>query len=217
MDELKRKELYRFCLPKDLLYTSQTSSFLSQAPPGENENKLSASHLSFGNVPLNFLNENQSSVQSCRSTVENGGSKDDEVSKSKSNQFPRKMLDLELPADVYIDNETGFAATRQPGNDLKLTLGTGENSGCRENSQKLDSRLKNCDLADLNEPAKECSDRAIGSASTFIFSTGTGCEVIRENKLPLQTETAARSHQRDKDAECSSKELPLLGKDSGKT
>ncbi|KAH7673467.1 hypothetical protein IHE45_08G009400 [Dioscorea alata] len=217
MDELKRKELYRFSLPKDLLCASQASSFLSQAPPGDNEKKLRPSHLSFGNVPLNFLNENQSSVQSCRSTVENGGLKDDEVSKSKSNRFPRRMLDLELPADVYIDNEMGFAATMQPGNDLKLTLGTGEDSGCRENSQKLDSRLKNCDLADLNEPAKECSDRAIGYAPTFIFGTRTGCEVIQENKLPLRTETAARSHQRDKDAECSSKELPLLGKDSGRS
>ncbi|KAM0937457.1 hypothetical protein DsansV1_C25g0188681 [Dioscorea sansibarensis] len=217
MDELKRKEMYRFSLPKDSLGTSQASLFLSQAPTGDTEKKLHASHLSFGNVPLNFLNENRSSVQACRSTVENGGPKDDELLESKSNRFPRRMLDLELPADVYIDNEMGFAATVKPGKDLKLTLGTGEDSGSRENSWRLDSRLKNCDLADLNEPAKECSDRAIGSASTFIFGTRTGCEVIQENKLPMQGETTARSLQLDKDAECSPKELPFLGKDSGRS
>ncbi|XP_038983441.1 uncharacterized protein LOC103705318 isoform X2 [Phoenix dactylifera] len=199
MDEFKRKQSYRYSAPTG---ASHSNIFSSQMPH-EVHGKVWQMphqhfvHASYGRAtvpdaddkkpPLGFLKENN--MQYTPISSENGGSLDDRPLDHKFKR-PKRMFDLHLPADVYIDSEDAERAEKEiladscvrvadphnkihgiePENNVNLTLGTGDDDSCREGSLKSDLHprgdLSICNLADLNEPIKDLDgEEAAGSVS----------------------------------------------------
>ncbi|XP_072951217.1 uncharacterized protein [Typha angustifolia] len=191
MQEFQSKELPRYSIPPDTL---QSNSFMFQMP-SEGTKKIwqmpflrttyESSHIA-GRVEmkplLNFLKEG--SVQSSPNTA----SSKDGLQRSK------KMFDLQLPADEYIENEDversgkknaaessfkpadplDISCNTNPGSDVKLTRATSESPSCREDSWVSDKQRQNIlrshKVVDLNEPTTGTSCKgAADSASTDLL------------------------------------------------
>ncbi|KAM0951415.1 hypothetical protein DsansV1_C03g0025301 [Dioscorea sansibarensis] len=270
MDELKRKESYRYSVQLDTSCSSQANSFSSQIQL-EDKRMLHTVHLPVGNsgysrapatamdnlrFPLNFPKENQNSVQSGHGSVENGYSRRDDVRlESNSNRSARKMFDLQLPAEVYVDHEESERSekesamkssvkavdflnkshSKEPENQVLLTLGTSAHSSHREDNHRLDSHLRNGFTArsftDLNEPIKGSSSEVSAcSPAPYLFGPKTHNVDFLEGKFPLgvnaNSASLRKEYERHKDAGASlnftrgdmldsRKELPLLRNESG--
>ncbi|XP_072981852.1 uncharacterized protein [Typha latifolia] len=128
-------------------------------------------------TPLNFLKQENLQCSSVRNEAR-GSLNDDRMFNCNSNKIPKKMFDLHLPADVYIEcedadkTENGTVSTSlsrspdplniicsEPEKAVQLTLATGENSSSRQGSLQSDKcprhYLSIHRLADLNEPSED--------------------------------------------------------------
>ncbi|MCL7049355.1 hypothetical protein MKW94_016664 [Papaver nudicaule] len=179
MNELRRKESQKYSRPTEV---SQSSSPFSSHTPSEdvktwqipsfplvnpNCNKPCISGADSMQSPSTFVKE--SSVPVTPNAVQNGSIyKEGESLKSKSKQVARKMFDLQLPADEYVDSdgeqngeEKGFQSSSMAaypsklycgvvsGLGTKLSLGGGVNLDCQKDASHVSNRLG---LADLNQP-----------------------------------------------------------------
>ncbi|CBI27248.3 unnamed protein product, partial [Vitis vinifera] len=151
MDEIKRKELHKQRVPVE---TSLSSSPLSSQMPSEEARKW---HIP-GFPLINSVCARNSSPAGPVQFQNGGCSKDCEVLESRPTKLRRKMFNLQLPADEYIDTEEG----EQFGNN-KLFLGSDRKTCRQEDVSKSNFCLRSTNaLADLNEPvqAEEAKDPA---------------------------------------------------------
>ncbi|XP_010904924.1 uncharacterized protein [Elaeis guineensis] len=216
MDELKRKQSCRYSAPA---WASHSNTLSSQMPHEICGKTWQMPHQSLANtsyrratVPdtdnkkptLNFLKENEFSP-------ENGGSLDKRPLDPELKRFPKKMFDLHLPAEVYIDSEDAERTEKEivadshvrvadtlnkvhgvdPESNVKLTLVTGDDDSSREGSWKsyLHSRgghSIHC-LADLNEPIKDLDGK--GAAGTVSNGLRTQHKEVQGHLLPMKLRT----------------------------
>uniref|UniRef100_A0A1D1YG12 Phosphoglycerate kinase, cytosolic n=2 Tax=Anthurium amnicola TaxID=1678845 RepID=A0A1D1YG12_9ARAE len=193
MEELKRNGEQNFSMQVQL---SQSSPFSTQMFPkgmdkswqvhGYPSNSASCSRIAISGVDysqshLNSLNGG--GFQAGLLSRENGISQVSQLPDSGVKKLPRKMLDLELPADAYIDIEDAEHAEEknvieplfvrmepnkrnsglQPENNVKLTLGSAQDP-C--SSSYVQNGLRPHNLADLNEPLEEESCKEVSVSSS---------------------------------------------------
>nr|CAD1819455.1 unnamed protein product [Ananas comosus var. bracteatus] len=177
MQEFQKKELFRYPMSAN---TSNSNSFSSQMPcNGAKLNwQMPLFHTGYENSPITQKNEIKSSLNFL---------KEGSV-QSSPNGITKKMFDLRLPADAYIDNEEEERSLKKNksiridnGNDIKLTLGSVNGFNCRADSWVSDSLTQNNHnnqkMADLNQPFREtyCEGVADSASTDFLgmkkFST----------------------------------------------
>lgn len=181
MDEVKRKELHKNQMAVE---SSLSSSPLNSQITSEDARKWQIPSFPLANSvcarpsisgiedihsPLSSIKG--SSTQARPLPFQNGGSsKEVELLDSRPSKVRRKMIDLQLPADAYIDteeeahcrDETKSATSSYLPNGsqkiaaesgVKLYVGDSENIGCQKEVLRSDSYLSRTNgLADLNEP-----------------------------------------------------------------
>ncbi|XP_043724783.1 uncharacterized protein LOC122671557 isoform X2 [Telopea speciosissima] len=167
MDELKRKEVNKYTVSVEPIQSSPFPSQMSSEVVQKMWQNLRIRPSVSGaeNIESAFSSIKENNKQAGPVPSQNRGS-------TKESKLPRKMIDLQLPADEYIDSEEGELIEEEklsnhrvaPESDVKLCLGNGGNpnrSGC---SLRADSCLWSTHgLADLNEPIQV--DEATSSAS----------------------------------------------------
>ncbi|WCJ22162.1 hypothetical protein M5689_004262 [Euphorbia peplus] len=183
MDEAKRKELNKNRMPVE---TSLSSSPLASQITSEDARKWHIPGFPLGNSvcagpstsgiedmhsPLSSMKG--SSVQASPLLSQNAGtSKDAEVLESRPTKVRRKMFDLHLPADEYMDTEVGeqlmdgnlssissYMPNRNSNHIVAsgkdLLIGGGGKNNCQGGALRVESCLKSKNnLADLNEPVE---------------------------------------------------------------
>ncbi|GAB2280227.1 hypothetical protein Dimus_014870 [Dionaea muscipula] len=175
MDEFKRKEGYQLQTPYE---TSSSSSPLPSQIPSEDAPKWNASSFPLGSstpsklhgpapaIVQSSLNEiTGKSIQVSPVSHRNCSSpKDSQTSESRPSKLRRKMFDLQLPADEYIDIDEvqQCVETNRPldknhksasERGVKLFLNHHEKIECNGNGINSDfPPRKSNPLADLNEP-----------------------------------------------------------------
>ncbi|KAF8408161.1 hypothetical protein HHK36_007303 [Tetracentron sinense] len=161
MDEIKSKELHKHPLPVE---KSQSSSFSSQMPSEDAQktwhipslpltnsvcSRLSISGADNIQSPLSFIKGK--SIQAGPVPSQNGGSlKDCELLESKGKKLWRKMFDLQLPADEYIDGEERKQFEEEKVSGVSEVASYPPKINC-EVAAESDLCLRRT-LADLNEP-----------------------------------------------------------------
>lgn len=180
MDEIRRKELRTCHLSVE---ASLSSSPLASQLPYEEVRKWPIRSFPLVNSmgvrpPVSNAEDSHShlssikghSVQAGLGHQNGGNSKDCEILESRPTKVRRKMFDLQLPAEEYIDTEeveqfrdkkvtdiscypaTGCCKTVAD-SSVKLFLGSSEKPGCQGDALISDACLRNRNgLADLNEP-----------------------------------------------------------------
>lgn len=170
MDEFKQKE-------GSMLQTPFSTSTSSSKTPSEATTKLNASSFPLGNsvsskphlsalgIVQAPVNENNGRTLLFGSPVFSSIQKDPETSDSRPTKQRRILLDLELPANEYIDGDEVEQCGETPGpcdtnpksasdNGTKLFLNHLQKIDCNGNGITSDSLPKGSKiLADLNEPA----------------------------------------------------------------
>lgn len=182
MDKIKSTELSRNCLHVDSLLSSSplVSQVTSEDASKQNLPCFPMANSSSARFSISGVEEGHSSLISvkgngqmpCFFPPQNESTvKDLQVLESRPTKLRRKMLDLQLPADEYIDSEDGEQS--HDGNvadtlshnhiteqkidlerDVKLYADDIEQNGCLQNARKLGPCLEkntSC-LTDLNEP-----------------------------------------------------------------
>ncbi|KAA8529377.1 hypothetical protein F0562_033824 [Nyssa sinensis] len=181
MDEIKRMELHKHRMP---IETSSSSTLLASQMPSEDArkwhiasfplaNSVSARSSMSGaeiiNSPLSCTIGNN--TQAGPSPPQNGySSKDCEILESRPSKVRKKLFDLQLPADEYIDTEDGEQYQDNKMSDtssylpnrnhkiasesnVKLFLGGGVKTDQQGDASRSDSCMRSSvGLADLNEP-----------------------------------------------------------------
>ncbi|XP_042519979.1 uncharacterized protein LOC122093663 [Macadamia integrifolia] len=180
MDELKRKEVNKYTVSMEPM---QSSPFPSQMPSEVVQKMwqnltIRPSDSGTENIESAFSSIKENNKQACPFPAQNRGS-------SKVSKLPRKRIDLQLPADEYIDSEEGEPIEEEKlsnhsvalKSDVKLCLGNGGNPNDTICSLRADSCLWSTDgLADLNEPIQV--DEATSSASVdFVGPLNSNGEV----------------------------------------
>ncbi|XP_010258910.1 PREDICTED: uncharacterized protein LOC104598504 [Nelumbo nucifera] len=226
MDELRMKELHKYTLPVE---TTQSSLFSSQLSSEDAQKTRHIPSLPLVNSacskpsvcdsektqpPFSFRKEN--GIHTCPAPTQKGSSSKDKLSESSSKKFPRKMFDLQLPADEYIDSEEGepleeekaseiSVVTNYPlrnsgaahDRDVKLSLGSGGNPGSQADSLRSDSCLQSTHhgLADLNEPIPV--EEEIVSAPVDFLHPVTCHGEIKGQSLPITPNSGFHGSSRD--------------------
>ena len=224
MDELKNQELYKLPVQSgisqsylfSLAMASETNGKIWRLPhmteASAGFNKASVEGTDDVRPSLDLLEENYLRFSQMRR--ENGVSlKDGELSDSKLKGRSRKMIDLQLPADVYIDVEdsdkiekehifTPFSKVSDNSsivcdiereNDVKLTLGTRED--CSKGSWSSDRILQNgqsTQRLDYRTETKEgltCEGQS-GSVPNHFLSVKPNPEEIHGYQLPTRSNTS---------------------------
>lgn len=170
MEEVKRKEFHKRQISVE---ASSSSSFLPLQKPSDEARNWNMPGFTLANHgrPSVVGSEVMDSPLSC--TNGNGSqpgrsSKDHWLSESRPSKVRKKLFDLQLPADAYIDPEDGEQIQDTKISDVSSYHPNGNRMHAPENSVKLlvsgvkteyhrdssfDSRLKSSHgLADLNEP-----------------------------------------------------------------
>ncbi|KAF2325439.1 hypothetical protein GH714_028706 [Hevea brasiliensis] len=216
MDETKRKELYKNRMP---IETSLSSSPLASQVTSEDARKWHILGFPLGNSvcagpstsgiedmhsPLSSIK--RSSSQASPLLSQNGGtSKDVEILESRPSKVRRKMFDLQLPADEYLDTEgqqvqlrdenicgiSSYPSNRNhkvaPGSGINVLVGTGGKNNCQGDTLQSESCLKGKNnLADLNEPIEVEDINA--SANDLLGCTSSHCE-IQEHELAAKSKS----------------------------
>ncbi|XP_010096566.2 uncharacterized protein LOC21387745 [Morus notabilis] len=214
MDEINRKELHRNRIHVE---TSLSSSPLASQITSEDARKWhnhgfpmvnsicarpSTSGVEGIHSPLSSMKGN--SMQTGPYPSQNGcSSKDVEVLESRPTKVRRKMFDLQLPADEYIDTEEGEQSSGNkvsaiscsyanrgckiaPESGVKFFLDDGGKTGCKGDAMKSNACLGslNC-LADLNEPIQLEEVNEI-NASSYDFCNGKIQDAARSVKPNTQ-------------------------------
>lgn len=181
MDEFRRKDLHKNRMP---IEASLSSSPLASQITSEDARRWHVPSFPMVNSacarpsvtgaedihsPMSSMKGH--SAQGGHFPSQNGGiSKDLEMQDSRPTKVRRKMFDLQLPADEYIDTEEGEQFSEEkvsamsgsisnrnhkvaPENGVKLFRDNGGKTGFQGDALTSDSRLKSRNgLADLNEP-----------------------------------------------------------------
>ncbi|KAI4328509.1 hypothetical protein L6164_020859 [Bauhinia variegata] len=197
MDEVKRKELHRNQISVGTSFT--TGALASQITSEDGQKRQipgfpmansvcarpSISDVEGIHSPLGSIKGN--SKQANLFPSPNGSSsKDVEVLDSRPSKVRRKMFDLQLPADEYIDTEeseklsdekTSGTTVYLPDrncelgkeSDVKFFCGNGGKTGSQEDSSKCEQSLRSRNgLTDLNEPVQ--MEETNGSAYVHLLS-----------------------------------------------
>ncbi|XP_010258199.1 PREDICTED: uncharacterized protein LOC104598027 [Nelumbo nucifera] len=226
MDELKMKTLHKYILPAE---TTQSCLFSSQMSSEDSQKMWHISSLPLVNSacsrasvsgtdkmqpPFSFCKDNNMQVD--LAPTQNGdSSKDCKLLESKSKKFPRKVFDLQLPADEYIDSEgetleeekvseisvvanyTQRNSGIAPDRDVNLSLGSSRNHSSQGESSRSESSLrsKHHGLADLNEPiqVEEVTDSA---PVDFLHPVNCHKEIKGQN-LPTVPNSGLKGSPRD--------------------
>lgn len=182
MNEVKRKELHKSQIPVEASYS--TGPVASQITTEEGR-KWHISGVPVGNSPcdktsvsgVEGIHSPLGSIKGINNQTDlfpspNGcSSKDVEVLESRPSKVRRKMFDLQLPADEYIDTEeseklsdekisgpTLFLSDRTCNDgkegDEKLFCGNGGKTVSLVDTSKSEQSLRRNGLADLNEPVE---------------------------------------------------------------
>lgn len=222
MDELKRQEIYKLPVHSAVSQSHFFSSGVTSEATGKTWQLLRQTEASIGfntnsvadnediKPSLNLMKENH--MQFSPISRKNGVSlQNGALSDPKLNGCPKRIIDLELPADVYIDveesckveNEHIFKPLCRSGdnssitcdieheNDVKLTLGTNASHG--KGSWSSDSvrqsggqSIQSCDY--LNEAEKGLgSRRQSGFFSDHFLVGGTNPEEVHGHRLPRRS------------------------------
>ncbi|XP_038886625.1 uncharacterized protein LOC120076785 isoform X2 [Benincasa hispida] len=194
MDKIKSTELSRNRLHVDSLLSSSalTSQVTSEDASRRNLPCFPKANSSTARFSISGVEEGHSSLNSIKGNSQmpyffppqsESTVKDLQVLESRPTKFRRKMLDLQLPADEYIDSEDGeqfhdgnVADTLSHNHitdqkidlerDVKLYADDIEQTGCLQNARKLGACLEkntSC-LTDLNEPIQLVET----NASTYV-------------------------------------------------
>lgn len=196
MDEIKRKEMHRNRIP---IETSLSSSPLASHLTSEDARnwhnhsfavansvcgRPSVSGVEGIHSPLSSLKANSSQMGPFPS--QNGGSsKDIEVLESRPTKVRRKMFDLQLPADEYIDTEEGepfddkvsVISHYYPNRSGKSASESGANIFLNDGGKgsfkvdSLRSERNTNGLADLNEPI-QLEETKESNASVYVDLLG---------------------------------------------
>ncbi|XAR65242.1 hypothetical protein NMG60_11009291 [Bertholletia excelsa] len=175
MDEVRRKKLHKHQISMET--SSSSSPVVSQMPSEEAQKwhkpsfplvksfsaRPSVSGAEIINSPLSCTEGN--SAQAGRIPFQNGCSlKDSEVSESRPSKVRRKLFDLHLPADEYIDTEEGEQSLDNKASDCSSYLPSRNHKSAPGSSSKVEPdvgfpRSVSClnssvGLADLNEPVQ---------------------------------------------------------------
>ncbi|XAR65243.1 hypothetical protein NMG60_11009292 [Bertholletia excelsa] len=175
MDEVRRKKLHKQQIPVET--SSSSSPVIPQTPYEEaqkwhkslfplmksSSDRPTVSSVEIINSPLSFMEGNIAQVG--RISFHNGcSSKDCEVLESRSPKVRRKLFDLQLPADEYIDTDEGERSLDNKVSDCSSYPPNRNHNIAPESSSKIDldvdaSRSGSClrssgGLADLNEPVQ---------------------------------------------------------------
>ncbi|OIW02164.1 hypothetical protein TanjilG_02388 [Lupinus angustifolius] len=183
MNEVKRKELHRNQIPVEAsCSTDRLASqirieddqkwHISGFPVGNSTcSKTSVSGVKSINSPLGSIKGISNQGAGLFPSSNGCSSKDIEVLESRPTKVQRKMFDLQLPADEYVDTEeseklsdgkingpTLFLPDRNCKNgkesDVKLFCGNGVMMSHKDTSRSEQSSKRMIDLADLNEPVQ---------------------------------------------------------------
>ncbi|KAJ0973761.1 hypothetical protein J5N97_015726 [Dioscorea zingiberensis] len=222
MKELKMIELTKGSVPMD---ASRSNSSLSQMPSEVTKHVSQMYHLpGLSNsykgmsttdnddlkIPLNFLeNGSRTSPSSSVQKVNGVLVKDGESSGSKISRYPKRMIDLELPADAYIDCEDTEGVEMEnigssmrvvtplnkgsdltPENDVKLTLSVGKDTSSMGICLKPYSQnaMFTQRLSYVNECIKgTCAKEVPNPASSNFFDTKSYIEEIQEHQDPTRS------------------------------
>lgn len=216
MDELKNQDLYKVPVEME---TSGCYSYSSQMPYETKQNIWQTPCLTEVNTSynreavvgtddmkpsLNLMQCNEISTE--KGSIVGGG----KLLDSKLKNRPKRMIDLQLPADVYIDTEDSESPHREdifraPFGDtdhvssiydvedereVKLTLGINGDPSCSYSTQKFDQQRQNCQsinsLSGLNRPVKGLnSEGEAGLVSDHFTGLGT---LHGGNQLPDRME-----------------------------
>lgn len=160
MDELKKKEMHKL---RSSMEPSCSSSHVGSQVPSEDVRKWHVPNFPLENssytrpstsgteiVSSPFSSSKGDGVQPCRVQMQNGySSKASDVLEARPSKVRKKLFDLHLPADDYMDTEGG-----QP-----MFLGGGGGGGAKGDSRKdaltsISCLRSSIRLADLNEPAQ---------------------------------------------------------------
>ncbi|CAL0318218.1 unnamed protein product [Lupinus luteus] len=181
MNEVKMKELHRNQIPVE---ASCSTDRLASPMMIEDDQKWHISGFPAGNsmcskTSVSGVKDIQSPLGSIKGIINQGAglfpspngcsSKDIEVIESRPTKVQRKMFDLQLPADAYVDTEESeklserkingpplFLPDRNCKNgkesDVKLFCGNGVKTNHEDTSRSEQSSKRRNELADLNEP-----------------------------------------------------------------
>ncbi|CAL9092731.1 unnamed protein product [Musa acuminata var. zebrina] len=227
MHDFKKKNLNEFSGP---MVISRSSMFASQMHPEFSESvwhlpppPLLSTCQSTANVTdvddrRNFLNFLEESATQCNSiSAKNGGFvKDDRPKEAKLSGFPRRILDLHLPADAYIENEDtehtegkidvepcAMAAETinmihgiEADNEVKLSLGSVEVPGFGKGALKLNLHSRNGlpihSFADLNEPTEDSCERGtVGSGSCKFNGLNVDSKQLQKPWTTMRSKTSS--------------------------
>ncbi|XVF03255.1 hypothetical protein REPUB_Repub04eG0245400 [Reevesia pubescens] len=227
MDEVKKKELQKNRIP---IEPSLSSSPLASQITTEDAHKwhvpsfpvansvcgrLSISGVEDSHSPLSSVKG--SSIQAGSFLFQNGGnSRDVEVLECRPTKVRRKMFDLQLPAEEYVDTEeaeqfrndtaSGMSSFLPNGSGKigpesggKLFYGDVGKTGCQADASRSDACLRGKNsLADLNEPVQ--IEETNGSAYSHLLGHDTyhGSRELsakpKQELLSLPKDISANSH-----------------------
>lgn len=185
MDEVKRKDLNKHQIPLET--SSSSSPFASQMPSED------ARHLKIPGLPsVNSMIANAENIHSplsfIRSSTTQAGysgknSKDADGFDSRPTKVRRKMFDLHLPADEYIDTEEEGEQTGAPKvtnmSSYYLSDGNLKPNSCFERTRRM---------ADLNEPVRAEEGNVINSFNREINGQDLSAEKkIQFSSFPKET------------------------------
>ena len=232
MDEIKRKELLKNQLPVE---TSFSSSPLASQITSEDARKwhipsfplassicARPSTSGIEDIHSRLSSLKGSSAQASPLPSQNGGaSKDVEILESRPSKVRRKMFDLQLPADEYLDTEEGeqlrdenvsgissYVSNRNPKiasqNERNLLLGNGGKNNCQGDASRSESCLRSpVNVGDLNKPieVEEANASAyvdiLGCTSSQAVSQGHElAPKPKQELLGFHKESSANFHYR---------------------
>ena len=227
MDEIKRKELHRNRIP---IESSLSSSPLASQITSEDARKwhnhsfpvvnpmcARPSFLGVEGIHSSLSSMKGNSAQTSPFPSQSGCcSKDIEFLESRPTKVRRKMFDLQLPADEYIDTEEGeqlsddkvsaVSSSYQnrncqvaPESGVKFFLDDSGKNDCKADALKSDTRLRSTNgLADLNEPV-QLEDIKETDSTSYDFCNGKiqdsgRCTKTNSHLLGLQKEISVNSY-----------------------
>ncbi|URD94355.1 hypothetical protein MUK42_30479 [Musa troglodytarum] len=196
MTEIRTSGFYGSSIPAE---ASLSSSFSSQMRSECTQKVPQMSHLTVGNTShgkthfsgtgrSQFIVTREGSTQSDQIPLDNGVLRKDSKAPEHKPQ-KKRMFDLQLPADVYIDIEdtdgAGQMSTVESShsasifknrncslheNDVKLTLGSAHTEEHQISNSPTQVGISACSQVDLNKPTTEiCCESPANSASVQLF------------------------------------------------
>ncbi|XP_022726036.1 uncharacterized protein LOC111282286 [Durio zibethinus] len=228
MDEIKKKELQKNRIPIEPSLSSSplASQITTEEAQKQHIPSFPVANSFSGRPSVSVVEDSHSPLSSMKGSSiqvgsflsQNGGnSKDVEVLECRPTKVRKKMFDLQLPADEYIDTEEAeqFRDDTKSGMSNYLPNGSGKigpesgvklfrgdvgKTGCQGDASRSDSYLRGKNsLADLNEPIQ--IEETNGSANLHFLGHGPyhgGRELSvkpKQEPFGLPKDISVNSHQ----------------------